>query len=340
MIDDRARVPDGGEPEPDAASGVLGGDLDPLEEELLGDGKEAEREAEQELARALAPVGSRALVPRGDATARYIAEARGIPPMTAEEELRVARRFRETGDREAAAQLVNANLLLVVKLALMYRRLVDNLMDLIQEGNVGLMEAVTRFDPEQGNRFSTYAAWWIKAYILKYLQDNRRIVRFGTTNDRRKLLYHLRKEQARLSAEGVTATPKLLAERLDVSESDVIEAEQVLSSHDASLDQPVAHDATATRGDLLADRGASAEERVIAADLQERTRRALEEFRAGLSERDRAILDQRLGALDEATLQELGDRFGVTREAMRQAEVKLRRRLSGFLKERLGDDVI
>jgi len=332
VIDERLDPPEGEEPGPDLAAEELGA----LDGELVAD----EAEAEKELARALAPVGPRALVPRGDPTARYIADVRAIPPMSPEEELRVARRFRETGDREAAARLVNANLLLVVKLALMYRRFVDNLMDLIQEGNVGLMEAVTRFDPEQGSRFSTYAAWWIRAYILKYLQDNRRLVRFGTTNDRRKLLYHLRREQARLAAEGVTATPKLLAERLDVSESDVIEAEQVLSSRDASLDQPLAEDTTATRGDMLADRAASAEERVIAEDLQARTRRALDEFRAGLSERERAILDQRLGSLDEATLQELGDRFGVTREAMRQAEVKLRKRLSEFLKERLGEDVI
>ncbi len=318
------------------------GEIVPVEEMLAADLSEdlVPAAAEQELARALAPVGGRTLPARLDPTARYIAEARAIPPVPAEEEARLARLFRDTGDRDAAAQLVNANLLLVVKLALMYRRFVDNLMDLVQEGNVGLMEAVTRFDPEQGSRFSTYAAWWIKAYILKYLQDNRRIVRFGTTNDRRKLLYHLRHEQAKLAAQGVQATPKLLAARLDVSESDVVEAEKVLAARDASLDQPLTAEGSATLADVLADDGADAEQRVIAEDLQERTRRALEEFRSTLSERDRAILDQRLGALDESTLQELGDRFGVTREAMRQAEVKLRQRLAAFLRERLGDDVI
>jgi RNA polymerase sigma-32 factor len=318
------------------------GELGPVEELLAAELSEdlVPAAAEQELARALAPVSGRTLPARLDPTARYIAEVRAIPPLGAEEEARLARLFRDTGDRDAAAQLVNANLLLVVKLALMYRRFVDNLMDLVQEGNVGLMEAVKRFDPEQGSRFSTYAAWWIKAYILKYLQDNRRIVRFGTTNDRRKLLYHLRSEQAKLAAQGVQATPKLLAARLDVSESDVVEAEKVLAARDASLDQPLTAEGSATLADVLADDGADAEQRVIAEDLQERTRRALEEFRATLSERDRAILDQRLGALDESTLQELGDRFGVTREAMRQAEVKLRQRLAAFLRDRLGDDVI
>ncbi len=320
----------------DAGDGLL--DANPLGADLDADGVPAG--SERELARALARVPGRGLPARLDPTARYIADVRAIPPLPADEEARLARLFRDTGDRDAAAQLVNANLMLVVKLALMYRRFVDNLMDLVQEGNVGLMEAVTRFDPEQGNRFSTYAAWWIKAYILKYLQDNRRIVRFGTTNDRRKLLYHLRHEQAKLAAQGVEATPKLLAARLDVSEHDVVEAEKVLAARDASLDQPLSAEGTATLADVLADGEADAEHRVIAEDLQEKTKRALEEFRAALTERDRALLDQRLGALDEATLQELGDRFGVTREAMRQAEVKLRQRLAAFLKERLGDDVI
>lgn len=319
-----------------------------IEPEVLVDGAAAADEildleivaADQAaVARALVKPGSSSVVP-SDPLARYLFEIRRFEPLAPEEEFRLAREFRATGNQEAAAKLVSHNLLLVVKLALMYRRALRNVMDLIQEGNVGLMEALKRFDPDQGVRFNTYAAWWIKAYMLKFLLDNARLVRVGTTNARRKLLYNLRREQRKLEAQGVQATPKLLAERLDVPEQDVIEVDRVLSSPDLSTDQPIGEDGSATVGDLLAGGEPAVDEQVIAKEMREKIESAITAFRHTLGEREQAILDARLNNLEAATLQELGDRFGVTREAMRQAEAKLKTRLATFLRERLGPDVI
>lgn len=286
-------------------------------------------------------VRARGAVPAvGDPLAHYIEQVRRFEQLDRDEETALAERYRDTGDADAARRLVSANLMLVVKLALMYRRALRNVMDLIQEGNVGLLEALKRYDPEQGVRFSTYAAWWIKAYILKYLMDNARLVRVGTTNARRKLLYNLRREQRKLEAQGITATTKLLAERFGVTEDDVADVDRALRSPDLSVDAPLTDEGDFTVADVLPAPGASAEDVVVASDLKQRIDAAIEEFRADLDERERALLDGRLVAEDPLTLQELGDRFGVTREAMRQAEVKLKRRLATFLRKHLGDEVI
>lgn len=279
------------------------------------------------------------LVP-SDPLARYLLELKQFEPLTAAEEVALARRYRDSGDQEAAAKLISHNLLMVVKLALMYRRALHNPMDLVQEGNIGLLEALKRFDPGQGVRFNTYAAWWIKAYILKYLLDNARLVRVGTTNARRKLLYNLRREQRKLEAQGIQATPKLLAETLGVSEFDVVEVDRALSSPDLSTDLQVGEDGSATVGDLMPARSRPVDEQVIEREMKQKIDDAIAEFREQLSQREQAILDARLAAVDSATLQELGDRFGVTREAMRQAEAKLKTRLAVFLRQKLGDDVI
>ncbi len=307
-------------------------------EPVLDEAGEAGETAE-EPSLALAPVGERHPVPV-DPLTRYIQEVRRFAELDRDEERELARRFREEGDRDAAARLITSNLMLVVKLALMYRRAIRNVMDLIQEGNIGLMEALKRYDPSQGVRFSTYAAWWIKAYMLKYLLDNARLVRVGTTNARRKLLYNLRREQRKLEAQGIRPTPKLLAERFGVSEEDVVEVDKALSARDVSVDQPLSDDSRSTIADVLPADTPSVEDEVAEQEIKERVRKVLDEFRETLSERDRAILDQRLVAEDPATLQELGNRFGVTREAMRQAEAKLKKRLAAFLRERLDADVI
>ncbi len=275
-----------------------------------------------------------------DPLARYIQEVKRFAALDREEEAELARRFRETGDRDAAARLVSANLMLVVKLALMYRRALRNVMDLIQEGNVGLLEALRRYDPEQGVRFSTYAAWWIKAYMLKFLMDNARLVRVGTTNARRKLLYNLRREQQKLQAQGIVPTTRLLAERFGVAEDDVKDVERALSSPDVSVDTPISDDGDITLGDTLRAGGRTVEDEVVTQDLRERIDAAIAEFREDLGERERVLLDERLAADEPKTLQEIGDRFGITREAVRQAEAKLKRRLAVFLRERLGDEVV
>lgn len=278
----------------------------------------------------------RALVP-SDPFRRYLAEIRKYPPLTREEEQALARRYRETGDRDALFRLVTANLMLVVRVALSFRRAARNLLDLVQEGNIGLLQAIERFDPEVGVRLPTYAAWWVRAYIIKFLLDNVRLVRVGTTNARRKLLYNLRREKARLEAQGFEVGPRLLAEHFGVSEEDVQDVQRALAGGDVSLDAPLGDDEDRTRGDLLPSAAPSAEEEVARRDLQQRVQASIARFREGLGERDRALLDERLLSDEPATLQEIGDRFGTTREAVRQAETRLMARLRTHLTEEIGD---
>jgi RNA polymerase sigma-32 factor len=290
-------------------------------------------------------VAPRALAESGlpapyDPLARYIHEIRRFPPVSRDEELQLARRHRDQKDPEATKRLITAHLMLVVKLALMYRRAIRNVMDLIQEGNIGLLEALKRYDPEQGVRFPTYAAWWIKAYMLKFLLDNARMVRVGTTNARRKLLYNLRRERDRLIQQGIAPTPKLLAERFGVPETDVVEVEEAITGRDISVDAPVREDGSATVGDVMATPGPSVEDAVGREEVRERIAAAMQEFRTTLGERDQLLLDLRLTADEPATLQEIGDRFGVTREAVRQTENRLKERLAQFLRQRLGEEII
>lgn len=285
------------------------------------------------------PTGERALV-RVDPLARYLAEIRRYPALDRDEEQRLARAFRERGDKEAATRLITANLILVVRIARQFRHAVSSALDLIQEGNVGLLMALERFDPDVGVRFSTYAGWWIKAYILKYLLDNVRMVRVGTTNARRKLLYNLQREKRRLEADGFAPGPKLLAERFGATEKDVVDIEQTLSGRDVSLDAPVADGAESTRGDTMPAPGPSVEDEVARRELKEMLDAKLARFREGLAGRDAALLDLRILAEDPATLQEIGDRFGITREAVRQAEKRLTERLKAFLSAELGDRAV
>lgn len=280
----------------------------------------------------------RSLVP-SDPFRRYLAEARRYPKLDREEERELARRYRDTGDREALFRLVTANLMMVVRVAYSFRRAARNMLDLVQEGNLGLLQALERFDPELGVRLPTYAAWWVRAYMVKFLLDNVRLVRVGTTNARRKLLRNLRKEKHRLEQEGYEVGPKLLAAHFDVSEADVRDVQQALDSRDVSLDEPLgANEDSGRQADLLADdRSVSAEERVARGELQELAEKALEGFRKGLSERDLALLDQRILSDDPLTLQQLGDRFGTSREAVRQAEQRLMKKLKTYMRDELGD---
>jgi RNA polymerase sigma-32 factor len=291
--------------------------------------------AEDDKSQAARPA-DRALVP-SDPFRRYLAEIRRYPALTREEEVELIRKYRETGDREALFRLVTANLMQVVHVARSFRRAARNLLDLIQEGNLGLLQAIERFDPEVGVRLPTYAGWWIRAYVVKFLLDNVRLVRVGTTNARRKLLHNLRQEKSRLEAQGFEVGPRLLAERFGTSEEDVRDVQMALASHDVSLDAPVGEDGERTRGDLLASQAPDVEAEVARRELQERTESSIARFRKDLPERDRAILDLRLLSDDPLTLQALGDRFGTTREAVRQAEARLMTRLESHLRTELGD---
>jgi RNA polymerase sigma-32 factor len=280
--------------------------------------------------------GAPGLVP-SDPFRRYLAEIRKYPTLSREEEQDLARHYRDTGDRQALFRLVTSNLMQVVRVALSFRRAARNLLDLVQEGNLGLLAAIERFDPELGVRLPTYAAWWIRAYIVKFLLDNVRLVRVGTTNARRKLLRNLRQEKSRLEAEGFEVGPKMLADHFHVSEADVLDIERALHSQDVSLDAPVNDSEDRTRGDLMAGTGPSVEEDVARRELQEKVKAALDRFRHGLGERERAILDERLLSDDPVTLQAIGARFGTTREAVRQAEGRLMARLKEHLMGEIGD---
>src|SRR5690606_8671685 len=280
------------------------------------------------------PVSDRDVRP-GGALTRYMAELRHYPPISREEEHALAVRWVEHGDVEAARRLVLANLRLVVKIAMEYRRTWTNVLDLIQEGNVGLLQAVQRFDPYQGVKLSSYAAYWIRAYVLKYLLDNIRLVRLGTTRASRKLFFRLNKEKRELERLGYEIEPRLLAERLDVTVQDVTDMEARLSRPDVSFDAPLRADEAdgTTFGDRMAAPGQTAESAVGASELREVFMEKIEAFAETLDERDLQILRERILAEEPLTLAELGERFDVTRERVRQLEAKLVQRLRRYMEE-------
>ena len=272
---------------------------------------------------------------RYDLLRQYFAEIRKYPLLDREEEHRLAVEFSKTKDTGLAFRLVTANLRLVVKIAMEYASAAANLLDLIQEGNVGLMQAVKKYDPFKGTRLSSYAQWWIRAYILKYLVSNVRMVKIGTTQAQRKLFFNLRREKERLESRGFKPEPALLAAALDVRESEVEEMDQRLRSSDLSLDAPIGEDGRGKVLDLFAAEQDSAEDALINKEIREILAGHIEVFVKDLGEREMVIWRERIMAHDPKTLQEIGDRFGVTRERMRQIEKGVRQRLKKFIRERM-----
>jgi RNA polymerase sigma-32 factor len=288
--------------------------------------------------RALVPAAPARPPERADPLSAYLAELRHHAPIPREEEHALAVRFIEEGDLEAARRLVLANLRLVVKIAMQYRRAWTNVLDLIQEGNVGLLQAVKRFDPYQGVKLSSYAVYWIRAYILKYLLDNIRMVRLGTTRAQRKLFFRLNRERRELEGRGFEVGPRLLAERLQVKEEDVVDMQQRLAESDLSIDATVSDEKGAAEfGAFLAGGGASAEQQVGDTQLRQVFLAKVKEFAEGLPERDRRIVEERILAEEPRTLQELGQEFGVTRERVRQLEARVVAGLRDYLKANLVD---
>jgi RNA polymerase sigma-32 factor len=272
------------------------------------------------------------------ALSAYMNQLANHAPITREEEHALAVRWVEEGDVDAARQMVLSNLRLVVKIAMEYRRAWTNTLDLIQEGNVGLMEAVQRYDPYQGVKLSSYAVYWIRAYILKYILDNMRSVRLGTTRAGRKLFFRLNKEKRALELEGFEATPKLLAERLDVQEDDVMAMEAQLARPDLSMDAPRFEDSgRETFGDSMSGPGVGAEEEVGRREMQAVFRKAIDAFSHSLGERDLQILSERILADEPRTLAEMGVEFKVSRERVRQLEARIVNSLREFMKEELVD---
>jgi len=263
---------------------------------------------------------------------RYLFEISKFEPLTQEEETRLAKLYQEEGNNEAAYRLVTANLKLVVKIARLYNRVYSNALDLIQEGNIGLMEAVKRFDPYRGARLPTYASWWIKAYIIKFILDNFRIVRVGTTNERRKLLFNLRKEKEKLRLQGIEPTAKVIAQQLNVSPQDVRDVEQSIESADLSLDANVGGEDSIRYVDALRATEELVDERLARGELQQLFNETIKEFSQELSDREMAILFERLISEEPKTLQEIADRFGVSREAIRLSEKSLFAKIKDHMK--------
>lgn len=267
-----------------------------------------------------------------DPLSRYLAEIRRFPLLTREEEFEIAKRYSHERDRADAYRLVTANLRLVVKIAHQFSRATRNLLDLIQEGNVGLMEAVKNFDPYRGIRFPSYAVWWVRAYIYRYLINNWRLVKIGTTQAQRKLFFNLRKESERLEAEGFKPQPLLLAQRMGVKESEVREMQERMAHSEVSLDQPVGTGEDARLLDVIPDRSNGPEELAASAQWRVFAKEQVLEFQETLKDKELEIFKARLLADEPETLREIGARFGISRERVRQIETRLKKRLKEFVK--------
>ena len=277
-----------------------------------------------------------ALVPY-DPLQRYLAEVRRYPFLTKEEELHLFHDFQTTGNRESAVKLILSNLRVSVAIAAEYLHSGADYLDLIQEGNVGLMQAIRKFDPAKGSRFHSYAAWWVRAYILRYLLNTYRMVKIGTTQDQRKLFYNLNKEKRKLEREGFAPDTKLLADRLNVRERDVIEMGQRLGSWDLSLDSPLGPDQEGTLLDVLPAQTTPADESLANAELRELFRRKLAEFAATLDDRYADILRNRILSETPFTLDDIGKKYNISRERARQLEEKIIKRLREFMKKEVKD---
>lgn len=275
---------------------------------------------------------------RYDPLQSYLQEIKHIPTLSREEEHSLAVEYKKTGDRKIALKLVMANLRLVVMIAREHQRNVQNILDLVQEGNIGLLEAVEKYDPFRGIRFPSYAVFWVRAYILRYLINNVRLVKVGTTQAQRKLFFNLIKEKEKLEREGFVPEARLLASRLDVKESEVIEMQQRLQLPDLSVDAPIkkGEDDLSDLHSVLPSENFNQEEEVLDKEFKEKIRSVVDLYKLKADEKENAIIELRLLAEEPLTLQEIADKFGVSRERIRQIESRLKDRLKDLLSSNLG----
>jgi RNA polymerase sigma-32 factor len=273
-----------------------------------------------------------------DPLQRYLAEISRYDLLSREAERELAIKVREEGDKEAAIALVTANLRLVVKIALEFQRVwMQNLLDLIQEGNIGLIQAVKKFDPYKNVKFSYYASFWIKAYILKFIMDNWRLVKIGTTQGQRKLFFKLKKEKQKLIDQGFDPKPKLLSERLGVSEREIVDMDQRLDAWDVSLDAPLKDDSDTERIEFLSTSAESAEDQVAKKEMESLIHNKIAEFRKTLTQRELDIFDKRIFSDNPLTLQDIGDQYGISRERVRQVEKNIIKKMREFFKQEIPD---
>lgn len=278
---------------------------------------------------------SDAIVPSAhDPLSTYAREVGKIPLLTAAEEKALAIRVFDNKDRSAFQMLVQSNLRFVVKIAFEYAQYGARILDLIQEGNVGLLKAVQDFNPYKDVRLTTYAVFWIRSYIQDYLLKNWSLVRIGTTAAQKKLFYRLKKEQERLEREGLAVEPKAIAMNLDVPEDDVKLMQERLSGKDVSLSAPAPGD-DESRGSAysqrVADTSPLASVQMENAEQSELFKKALAEFIEELDEREQAIFRDRLLSESPKTLLEIGETYGFTKERARQLEERIKKKLKDFL---------
>ena len=301
------------------------------------DEKKVSSKLESALGKEVSPLPSNAPVPM-DALRIYLRQLSNFPTISAEDEFELARKFRDEGDQEAAFMLITSNLRLVVKIAMEFqRKWMKNVLDLIQEGNVGLMKALKKFDPDKGIKFSYYASFWIRAYILKFIMDNWRMVKVGTTQAQRKLFYNLSKEKQRLESMGITADADAISQSLDVSESDVVEMGQRLSQHDLSLDMPYNEDSDVTPMNVIPAIGEGAEEILLQGETAHLLQQNIKEMIPHLSDKEKDIIELRLLADSPVTLREIGEKYGITRERVRQIEARLLGKIKSHIQENVDD---
>ena len=281
--------------------------------------------------------GDKSLV-RYDPLQRYLSEISRYRLLTREEEVALGKSVQEQGDQEAAYRLVTSNLRLVVKIALEFQRVwMQNLLDLIQEGNIGLMQAVKKFDPYKNVKFSYYASFWIKAYILKFIMDNWRLVKIGTTQGQRKLFFKLKKEKQKLIEQGFDPKPKLLSQRLGVSEREIVDMDQRLDGWDISLDAPLKEDSDTERIEFMSTESDSAEETVAKKEMESLLHEKIAKFRTQMTDRELEIFDKRIFSDAPVTLQEIGDKYGISRERVRQVEKNVVKKMRDYFKKEIPD---
>ncbi|MFH1351933.1 MAG: RNA polymerase factor sigma-32 [Pseudomonadota bacterium] len=279
----------------------------------------------------------RGLVPY-DPLQLYLLEIKNFKLLTREEEMELAIRVREKKDQKAAYKLITSNLRLVVKIAMDFHRYwTKSLLDLIQEGNVGLLQAVRKFDPYRGVKFSYYASFWIKAYMLKFIMENWKLVKIGTTQTQRKLFFNLAKEREKLMSQGFAPEPRLLAERLDVKEQDIEEMSQRLGGGEISLDAPMGANGKEAYSSFLPDSNMAVDEQVSEHENRKILLEKLEEYKKRLSGKELDIFQNRIVAETPLTLQELGDKYNISRERVRQIQEKIIKNIKKWLTEEIPD---
>jgi len=267
-----------------------------------------------------------------DPLQRYLQQVSRYPLLSEEEEKGLVQKVRENKDVEAARKLVTSHLRLVVKIAMEYRAAYQNILDLIQEGNLGLLRAVKNYNPDKGARLGYYATWWIRSYILKYILDNFRLIKIGTTQAQRKLFFNLMKEKEKIEQMGFNPDAKLLADRLEVKENEVAEMSQRLSQSELSIDTPVG-DSGNLHVDFLKDNAELPDEKISNREFKDVLFEKLGNFSKTLNSRELEIFQQRLVAEMPKTLQEIATENGITRERVRQIEERIKEKLKIYFEK-------